>query len=182
MGFFKSVIAKIGAAEEKPVVRVRGLFRWSRRLVVYMPGADHPSLHAIPLGEAGNVEFRLHEGDPSLWHVQFRGLVISTHSSKEEALHMLDLLANAIAPSKWRYAIRLLLAWIVFSIFLPSQSEQPPVLTEARPTPGIVPYIAPQAERSSFGAETQRSMPAQLPSPVTAINDPFGLQITPDGK
>jgi hypothetical protein len=187
MGVFKSIVANLGASENKPTVRVRGLFRWSRRLTVYVPGAGHPSIWSKPLLEVDGYRFSLSDMSENGISVMCSGEVVSTHKTKEEALETLELIANAIAPSKWRYVRRFLAAWLVFYIFAPghgAQDTQPQIYASQR-SAAMVPYVAPQAERPMFAAPTP-AVPAEgspaARAPEAANNDPFGLQLTPEGK
>lgn len=187
MGVFKSIVANLGASENKPVVRVRGLFRWSRRLTVFVPGAVKPNIWSTPLLEDTAYKFSISDPVEGVVSVLNGHSVVSMHKSREEAAEMLELIANAIAPSKWRYVRRFLAAWLVIYIFFPGQDKQVhQSQPDSAPRPmASAPYVAPQAERPMFVAPAQiapAERPAVMQVPETAANDPFGLQLTPEGK
>jgi hypothetical protein len=191
MGFLHDMVSKFLASEAKPRVRVAGLFRSDRRLVITVAKGDTQNVVAIPLTQIrGSLKFSVTTTSLSDGLTQHRLDCGAEHAflfdDEAEAKELLRRISCELAPSGWRYVRRFVYAWVAFYILTPSAPAPRPVqqnqalYVPARQAQPQAPIAAPITQGD---AGHTASMPATNPSEAQpASNDPFGLRLAPQSN
>lgn len=192
MSFIANIASKLGASERKPVIRMRGFFKSSRRLTLHFPESENCGLTVI---HACDQPFGLHslnmcvEEIDGKFVLQRKGVgVITKFDTREKAVEVMNKITSEIAPSHWRTARRLLALWIVFFLLMPNDSSQlqPQAsvqqtqmqqIQQMRQDPSAQMYVAPQMQQGS----SHVAPPIETAGAVST-NDPFGLRLDPSSK